>query len=316
MKISSEKAKSKKIQKVLFIGSKKLGLKCLVLMEQLNRDVLIGAITIDDSDDTRTVYQDFKKFAKIKKINLFTVKNKKEFNNLILKLRPEFCLVASWYWLIDNEILANIPHGSVGLHGSLLPKYRGGSPAVWAIINGEKETGISLFSFAEGMDNGMIWAQRKIPIKESDYIDDILKRIEDASLDIIRKNYSKILNHDVQAKRQDHRRATYCAQRIAEDGLIDWRKSAREIYNFIRAQSHPYPGAFSKLEGKKLIIWRTRIAKEIYYGTPGQVAKIKNGELFIICGNQQPLILEKVQLEGQAEVAPGEIIKSIKARLG
>jgi len=305
---------NKKISRVLFIGSKKLGLQCLDLLEQLNREALLGAVTIDDREDSRSVFFDFKKLCFKKKIKLFVTKNKKEFNQTIKKLKPDFCIVAGWYWLIDNEILSLIPHGSVGLHGSLLPKYRGGSPAVWAVINGEKETGISLFSFADGMDNGEIWAQVRVPIKGDDYIGDVLTEIENASLDILKNNYYKILRHKIKPKKQDQSKATYCAQRIPEDGLIDWKKPSIDIYNLIRAQSEPYPGAFTIFNGKKLIIWRAKPSKLVYYGTPGQVAKIAKEGVYIICGDQKPIILETVQLEHEDKVSAKEIIKSIKIR--
>lgn len=306
--------KSVKINKVVFIGSKKLGLESLKLIYGLAPDVLTSVITINDTQDTRSVYRDLKKYCQTKKIKFYTVLNKKDFNNVVTRLKPDFCVVCGWYWLIDNEILSLIPHGSVGMHGSLLPKYRGGSPLVWAMINGEKETGISLFSFAEGMDNGDIWVQRKITINTADYISDVLDKAEKVLTEILKENYHKILNHKIKPRKQDHRFATYCAQRIPEDGQIDWRKSSKDIFNLVRAQSQPYPGAFACLNWKKIIIWRAKLSNMHYYGTEGQVAKITSEGVYVICGDQKPIILETVQLEGSKEQLAQEVIKSIKVR--
>lgn len=297
------------------MGSKLLGLKVLDLLWHLNREVLLGAVTIDDTGDTRSVYGDFQKFCEGKRLPLFTVRNREDFENTLMKLKPELCLVVCWYWLINSKCLASVPHGFLGVHASLLPKRRGGAPIVWAMIDGETETGVSLFSFAEGMDAGDILAQRSIAISPTDYVSDVFAKLEDAVLAIFRGEYLDILDCRIEGTPQNHVEATYCAHRDPSDGLIDWHKSGKQVYDFIRAQSEPYPGAFTFLDGKKLTVWRARPLNMVYQGTPGQVAQICSEGVTMICGDRRPLLLELVQLNSDSKKSASEVFQSIKLRL-
>jgi methionyl-tRNA formyltransferase len=302
-------------KKVLFIGSKPLGLHCLEEVFRLAPESLIGIITIDDRDDGRNVFGEFGSFAAKAGIELYVAKNRKDSENAIRRFGPDLCLVNGWYWIIGDDALQSVPGGFLGMHNSLLPKYRGGSPLVWTIINGEDRAGLSLFSFTSGMDEGDIWARDSVSIESEDYISDILYKLEEKAIIMLRENYLNILNDSIIPTPQDTCEVTYCCMRIPEDGLINWHGSAKQIYNFIRAQSDPYPGAFTFLDGKKLIIWRAHQVDITYYGTPGQVAKVTPDGTFIICGNNKPLILETLELENGKEQA-GKIIKSVKTRLG
>jgi len=304
-----------RIKKVLFIGSKKLGLRCLQEMHDLDPDSIIGILTIDDRDDGRNVYKGFEEFAAAKKINFYVARNKAEAEDNILRASPEICFVVGWYWIISAGTLKSVPNGFLGIHHSLLPKYRGGSPLVWAVINGEKMVGTTLFSFTEGMDDGNIWAQESLEVDDKDYISDLLVRLEEKAVSILREKYIPILEKKAKPSPQDHKKATFCAQRIPEDGLIDWNKGALEIFNFVRAQSEPYPGAFTFLDHKKLIIWKANPEKMVYYGSPGQVARKSYSLVYVICGDNRPIVLETVEYDGRKSRA-GDIIKSIKTRFG
>lgn len=303
------------IKKVLFMGSKPFGLRCLEEIYRLSPDTLIGIITIDDRSDSRNAFAEFESFAKKNKIELHVAANRKDSEMAITRFAPELCLVNGWYWLIGDETLESVRGGFLGMHNSLLPKYRGGSPLVWTIINGEMSAGLSLFSFTKGMDEGDIWAQESVDIEPGDYIGDVLNKLEETAVAVLREKYISILNGAVVPFPQDHIRATYCAMRLPDDGLIDWHKPANQLYNFIRAQSDPYPGAFTFIDGKKLIIWRAHPVDMVYYGTPGQVAKVTSEGVYVICGDNSPSVLEIVELENGKEPA-AKVIKSIKTRLG
>jgi len=303
----------KKSKKVLFIGSKILGLRCLKEMHNLDPRSIAGVLTIDDRADGRSAFEDFEKFTSDEKISLHIARNKNEAEKIIKQVEPEICFVIGWYWIIGKKTLESVPGGFLGIHHSLLPKYRGGSPLVWAMINGEKTTGTTLFSFSQGMDDGDIWTQEKVEIADDDYISDMLLKLEKKAVSILKNKYISILEGKTRSIPQDHDKATFCAQRIPDDGLINWERGAIEVYNFIRAQSEPYPGAFTYFEGRKLIIWRAHLGEEVYYGAPGQVARRAGEFIYVVCGESRPIILETVQYDGKKSSA-GEIIKSIKTR--
>ncbi|MDO8994413.1 MAG: formyltransferase family protein, partial [Daejeonella sp.] len=169
------------INKVLFIGSKKLGLNCLKAIRTVSENTISGVLTIDDSMDPRSVLQEYITYCKENNIKLSIAKNRKDSEQIIVYENPELCLVICWYWLFTKTILETVPFGFIGLHNSLLPKYRGGSPLVWNIINGEETVGFSLFSFTERMDDGVIWHQYKYNPDPNSNISTILDHLEEAA---------------------------------------------------------------------------------------------------------------------------------------
>jgi len=302
------------VNRVLFLGSKQLGLRVLQEIHSLCPESLVGVLSIDDRNDTRSVFTGFTEYATEHALDLHVAKNGKDAERIVRDLQPDLCLVVGWYWLISSEALNAVPFGFIGIHNSLLPKYRGGSPLIWPIINGDKEVGFSFFSFTPEMDDGPIWAQGRVNVEDDDYICDVLKKLEDKTIEVLQEHYINILNGTTTPADQDHQRATYCAQRFPYDGNIDWRKPAKDVYNFIRAQSDPYPGSFTYLDGQQLTIWSARLFEEPYYGTPGQVARLSDDGVYVICGDHRAIVLQQVSLGGQRGDAR-RFIKSIKSRM-
>jgi methionyl-tRNA formyltransferase len=300
--------------KLLFIGSKPLGLRTLETLLRVAPQMVTGAVTLDDSADPRTVLPQLQEFCAMRKLPLFIATGRKHSEAIIREQQPDLCFVSGWYWMLDPEILTLVPRGFIGIHFSLLPKYRGGSPLVWQIINGEPEVGLSMFSFTEGVDAGGIWAQERVELGPDDYISDALARLESKSVAMIESKMPAILSGELQPSRQDDSQATYCSVRQSSDGEIRWDKSAAEIYNFVRAQSRPYPGAFTFLAGEQVIVWRARREKVTYYGRPGQVARVSREGVWVICGDSQPVILETAGWRG-SDVPASEVFKSITMRL-
>jgi methionyl-tRNA formyltransferase len=300
--------------KVIFIGSKHLGKEALSLVYSLAPNNLKGIITFDDTNDTRSVLSDISSFAATHNIPLEIAASRKNCEVIIERMSPDLCLVVGWYWLFSKQILDKIPCGIIGIHGSLLPKYRGGAPIVWAIINGESKTGVSLFTITEGMDEGNIWGQKVVPIEDNDYISDVLQKIELVSLDLLREKYIDIIQGTARPIPQDEDGATYCALRIPDDGRIRWDLSAHAIYNFIRAQSRPYPGSFTFWESKKVTIWQASQENYIFYGVPGQVARIGPEGVYVICGDNRPILLHEIQIDDEKPLNSNEALRSIKIR--
>lgn len=303
-------------KRVVFIGSKRLGLEVLKKIYKIDKDSLVGVITIDDSNDSRTRYGHFKSFCCVENdIGMYVYKNKKVFNEIIRELNPDICIVVCWYNIIDTEIL-NIPSkGFIGVHYSMLPAYRGGAPIVWQIINGEQNIGYSIFYLSEEMDSGDILYSGLVPLFENDYVGDVLDRLENEVIGWFSARYIDILNGSVITSPQqlEFIRTTYCAQRYPFDGEIDWNKTSTEIYNFIRAQAKPYPGAYTYYKGGKMIIWKAVPFDVTYYGTPGQVARIDNDCVWVICGDNKPIGIYEVSIGDHYDDAV-DVIKSIKTR--
>jgi len=299
---------------VIFIGSKHLGKEALSLVYSLAPHNLKGIVTLNDSQDSRSVLSDISTFAETHNIPIEIVTSKSDCDTILEQMNPDLCIVVGWYWRFSKHILDKIPCGVIGVHGSLLPKFRGGAPVVWAIINGESETGVSLFTINEGLDEGNIWGQKVVPISCNDYISDVLQKIENASLDLLREKYIDILQENAKSIPQAEYGATYCALRVPDDGRIRWDLPAHVIYNFIRAQSRPYPGAFTIWMGKKVTIWQASLRDFIFYGVPGQIARINLEGVYVICGDNRPLLLHEIQIDDEKPVNSNEVLRSIKIR--
>jgi len=297
------------IKKVLFLGSKQLGLISVKNLYFSAPNKLFGIITFDDSKDERSILGNFKQFSYEKKIPIYILKNPSELSDLIEKGKPDMIIVVGWYWIINKRLLEKVPDGIIGIHASLLPKYRGFAPLVWAIINGEKKTGISLFYFDRGIDSGDIVAQKEFDILENDTIKEILKKTERSVADILKENYSKLLSGEAPRTKQNHENAIYCSQRKPEDGRINWNFSNKKIHDFIRAQAPPYPGAFSYIKDKKIIIAKSRLFQSPYFGIPGFVSQVKSESVIVCCGTNAIEILEIMIGGGSIPVIPSNLIK-------
>ena len=158
------------------------------------------------------------------------------------------------------KTIREIPvEGVWGIHASLLPNYAGGAPLVWAIINGETQTGVTLFRMDSGVDDGDIIYQRKLSIDEKDTIKTMIKKSAVASKAIILKS---LLADKIKYKPQDKSKIIIYPQRSPKDGEIDWSWDSEKIENFVRAQTKPYPGAWTMIDNKKVIFWDISIKNQ------------------------------------------------------
>lgn len=301
-------------KRVLIIGSKQIGLSLLKHAFKVLNGNIAGILTINDSNDARSELIEIKNFCTQNNIPLLFASNRTESEKIIFEIKPDICFVAGWYYILSEKLLNSVPNGFIGIHHSLLPKYRGGSPLVWSIINGDKFTGTSIFKFSSGVDDGPVYAQQEIEITNIDYVADVLGKCNTAAIDLLAKNFASIVDGSLKAQVQNLKESTFCALRTPDDGLINWSWEAQKVYNFIRAQAPPYPCAFTFFESEKLSILEAELLHEIFYGTPGQVVSSGANGVNVVCADNKILILKKVSYKGSIANA-GEIIKSITTRL-
>jgi methionyl-tRNA formyltransferase len=186
----------------------------------------------------------------------------------LARWRPDLLLALGWYYLIPRRVREVAPRGCVGIHASLLPKYRGGAPITWAIINGERETGVTLFYLDDGVDNGDIIAQARLAIEREDTCATVYERATQASIALLRAYLPRLADGTAPRIAQSEAEATYVPQRTPADGLIDWTWDAERIRNFIRAQTRPYPGAFTYLWEEKVTLWKARLGERMCDDAP------------------------------------------------
>ncbi len=285
---------------IAVLGSKAT---CLHLVERLLAGAstpIVSIVTIDDSDDTRSALPELRTVAAEHGIPLYVAPDTTAAYEALAVFAPSVVLVAGWYRLIGSDVLESIPNGFVGVHYSLLPRYRGSAPVVWAILNGDAELGYSIFRLAEGMDEGPVAAQGTVPIDGTTYIDEALARLDEASLTALAGLADDIAAGAAAFRRQPDTRGSYAGARNPNDGRIDWTLTATEISRAVRAQSRPYPGAWTRLEATHVKVWQAHADDTAdYHGIPGQVIRHLDGKPVVACGGRTGLVLDEVEgLEG------------------
>lgn len=218
-------------------------------------------------------------------------------------------LSINYLYLIKENLIFLPASYAINLHGSLLPKYRGRTPHVWAIINNEKFTGVTAHLMTSECDAGDIVEQVKIPIQEEDTGGDILVKYNIIYPKIIETILGKIRENRIEVKVQDHSQATFYGKRNKEDGEINWSWHKERIYNWIRAQAHPYPGAFSFIKGEKITIDKISFTGQGYLYdqpngmviaiTPKLTIKTPNGAVIIESYREQRLKINKGDILGK-----------------
>ncbi|MFH1075434.1 MAG: methionyl-tRNA formyltransferase [Pseudomonadota bacterium] len=211
-------------------------------------------------------------------------------------LSPDLFVVVAYGKILSQEVLSIPKLGAINVHASLLPQYRGAAPIQWAIINGEKETGVTTMVMDAGMDTGNILLSSRVPIEPEDTAETLHDRMAEAGAKVLLATIDSLKNGALSPTPQNHSMATYAPILKKKDGWIDWKKSAVELNCFIRGM-YPWPGAHTTLYNKKLKILKARAESlENHTVDAGAVIPSFPGELLISTG-QGALYLEKVQLE-------------------
>lgn len=309
------------MSKFIFIGGTNRGyelLKALLKKKYIPK----SAVILKEDEHERLKYSEKISGMLIKNKIPFTIKKKLEKKDYdkIRKIVPDFILVYGWRTLIDIKISRHVKYGIIAAHQSLLPEYRGFAPVQWVIINGEKETGVTLFQISKGEpDSGKIFFQKKIPIGSDEYAAEIDKKIIKASIELFLTLFESVKKGQITFTRQDETKATYACRRVPDDGKINWGDTSKNIYNLIRALAHPYTGAFCKYNENTYLIRRAKLGdsnqKRIAGKIPGRVFKIRQDGIEVLCGEGTIFISEWENKSDGIVSCPSKEVKSITATM-
>jgi UDP-4-amino-4-deoxy-L-arabinose formyltransferase/UDP-glucuronic acid dehydrogenase (UDP-4-keto-hexauronic acid decarboxylating) len=173
----------------------------------------------------------------------------------IAEAHPDFLFSFYYRALIPAGVRALAPRGALNLHGSLLPRYRGRAPVNWVLVNGETETGVTLHHMVDRADAGDIVDQERVAVGSDDTAYTLYGRLERAAARLLDRSLPLVREGRAAARPQDLARGSCFGARRPEDGRIDWALPARRLYDLVRAVTHPYPGAFTDLRGRRLLVW-------------------------------------------------------------
>jgi len=305
--------------KIVFFGSDEFGIPSLE--EIKNRFNLVAVVTTPDKPKGRgfkILPTPIKEWAVKNSVSVYQPEKFDEnFINILKELSPDFIVLISYGKILPLSILQISKKASINLHPSLLPKYRGPAPIEWALINGEKETGITVIKMSPYVDKGEIIIQEKVIVDEKDNIFTLKKKLMEISPFILLKGIEFILSG--KNGKQQNGELFYARKLKKEDGLIVWSKSSTQIYNLIRGVLK-WPSAYTFLslsKGKKCIkIWEVEVGEEKgSIGKPGEIVSVGQDFIEVACG-EGSLKIKKLQIEGKKVLTTHDFLLGIKLSKG
>jgi len=312
--------------RILFLGTPKFACPSLVSLNE--REEIVGVITQPDRPSGRgrkSRAPAVKRLAQEKGIPLCQPEdvNRSFFINQMRRLKPDLVAVVAFGQILGPDFLLIPRLLTINLHPSLLPRYRGPAPIPWAIINGERETGVTIQKVEKGVDRGGIILQKKVPIDPLETAADLERRLSSVGAELLGEAIELIKRGQLQYKSQQETEATYAPKIEKKDSLIDWSKPALTIHNLVRGLN-PYPGAstFVRLRGKRtrIKIWRTELVKENSNlekdALASQITQICKPEGFLVKGGNASLLVKEVQLPNRNPISGYDFIKGYQIKKG
>lgn len=231
-----------------------------------------------------------------------------EFVELLRSLKPDVMVVAAFGQIITKEILEMPKYGCINVHASLLPAYRGAAPIQWAVINGDKESGVTIMQMDEGIDTGDMIEKAVVPIAEDETGGSLFDKLSHTGAKLCVKVLRDLEEGKAVRKKQPEESTTPYAKMIDKKmGEVDWKKSAKEIEQLIRGLN-PWPSAYTKVHGKTLKLWKAKVLLETSQMNPGQIVKVTKDSLAVQTG-QGMLEIQELQLEGKKRMDTSSFLR-------
>ena len=304
--------------KLIFFGSSGFSVPSLKMLVESEHEILLVVTKPDKKKGRKLKVKEtpVKTFASSSKLKIYQPEDlrNKEAVKFLKSFSADLFVVVAYGLILPQDIL-NIPKVySINLHASLLPKYRGAAPINWALVNGEKQTGLTIIRMTEKLDAGDMILQRKIPIEKADTASTLKNKLSSLGgvllLDVIRF----IEADKIKFKKQPSKTSYFARKLKKEDGLIDWKKDAESIKNMIRGLD-PWPCAFTYLDGKLLKIWKAETLPSYVKKEPGLIVDARRDAIVVAC-EKGLLIIKELQIEGANRMNAEDFLRGRKIEEG
>jgi methionyl-tRNA formyltransferase len=264
-----------------------IGAASLETLLELGVDVAL-VVTHDDAPDERIWFRSVAKLARSAGVRVIAPANVNAPDSLatIAASAPNFLFSFYFRHMMSKPLLEIVRRGALNLHGSLLPRFRGRAPVNWALVEGERETGLTLHYMDEKPDRGDIVAQRAVAIARDDSALSLTGKLAEAARELLRDATPLLAAGTAPRIAQDHSRSTYFSARSPENGAIDWSAPAERVSNLVRAVTHPWPGAFTSLRSRALAIWWAETVPLDVPRPPGELFFAAGGAPCIAAGGR------------------------------
>lgn len=275
--------------RIVFMGTPDFAVGSLQALCESGKHEIVGVVTQPDRPKGRgnkMLMTPVKEYALAQGYTVYQPQKVKteEFVQVLRTLQPELIVVAAFGQFLSKEILELPKYGCINVHASLLPKYRGAAPIQYAIIKGEKESGVTIMQMDIGMDTGAMLSKVVVPIGENTTMGELHDALRAEGAKLLLTTIDDIAEGKAEAVSQNDAEATYATLLDRSMEHIDWSKSAQEVHNLIRG-FNPAPSTFTKLpNGKSLKIWGSRLTDKVSEATAGTVIETAKRSFFVACG--------------------------------
>ncbi len=238
----------------------------------------------------------------------------KEAYEEILAYKPDLIVTAAYGQLLPNGLLEGPEFGCINVHASLLPELRGGAPIHYALMQGKKETGITIMYMVEQLDAGDILTQQTVPIDKEDHVGSLHDKLSEAGSMLLMDTLPRLFNGDITPVKQDGAKATFAGNIKREQERIDWSRSSLEIYNHIRGLN-PWPVAFTTYDEANMKIWWGEIQDKQYSGNPGEIVEKTDDGFHVVCGDGNVIKITEIQPAGKKRMTVKDYLQGSSDRI-
>ena len=304
--------------KTIFMGTPEFALPSLKLVAE--KTDLKAIFTKEDKPNSRgnkIVINPIKQYGLDNNIEIIQPKKLRdeEIINKIKEINPDLIVVVAYGKIIPKSIIDIPKYGIINVHSSLLPKYRGASPIHSAILNGDRETGVSIMYIEEELDSGAVILQEKCEISDEDTLGSLHDRLKIIGADALGKVLDLIETGKVSAVPQEHDKATFVKPISKEEEKIDWTKPKEEIHNKVRGLN-PFPGAYTSFNGEIIKIYEVEKTDSEYDGEFGEIVELRKKSGPVIKAGKGSLILKNVKVQGKKNQSGIGLLRGGLFRLG
>lgn len=296
--------------KVVFMGTPDFSVP--VLQGLIDTCNVIGVVTQPDKEVGRKKEIEFSPIKKLVIANNIKVLQPEKIRTdfqCVLDLNPDIIITCAYGQIIPVEILEYPKYKCINVHASLLPKYRGGAPIHRAIINGEKETGITIMYMAPGMDDGDIISQEKISIGENETVGELHDKLSIMGKELLLKTLPSIIDGTNERIKQDETKVSLAKIIKKEDEVIDFNDSAINVHNKIRGLS-PFPGGYALLEDKRVKFYKSKVEKTNIAALPGTIVKVDKTGMYVKT-NDELVVIEELKIEGKKRLTIQDLLNGM-----
>ncbi|WP_112180798.1 MULTISPECIES: methionyl-tRNA formyltransferase [Paraliobacillus] len=226
----------------------------------------------------------------------------------ILAYEPDIIVTAAFGQILPKALLEVPKFGCINVHASLLPELRGGAPIHYALLQGKRETGITIMYMAEKLDAGAIISQAKIAINHDDHVGSLHEKLAGVGASLLQETLPTILEQTAQPVEQDETLVTYAPNIKREQEKIDWNETNHEIYNHIRGL-HPWPVASTTLNGNNIKIWWGEVDPTTYPNKPGEIVAVSPEGIIVCCGNKEGIKITEIQPSGKKKMSVADFVR-------